>query len=144
MDSHPEHTKPSLHPQPSTSQLLSSAKVVANAAKSALRHESTELDKAKLAEAAEDLLSAASHYGKFDEKSYGKYVHKAEGYLHQYHYSHSSSSSSSSHSSAINSTTTHSSSAGHSGHVGGGGGGGGSDGGFGDYLKLAEGLLKKH
>ncbi|PKU72060.1 hypothetical protein MA16_Dca014660 [Dendrobium catenatum] len=131
MDSHSEHTKPSLHTQPSTSQLLSSAKVVANAAKSALRHESTELDKTKLAEAAEDLLSAASHYGKFDDKSYGKYVHKAEGYLHQYHYSHSSSSSSSSHSSA-----------GHSGHVG--GGGGGSDGGFGDYLKLAEGLLKKH
>ncbi|XP_020580143.1 nodulin-related protein 1 [Phalaenopsis equestris] len=134
MDSHPDNTNTSFHPQPSPAQLLSSAKVVANAAKSALRHESAELDKAKLAEAAEDLLNAASHYGKIEEKSYGKYVQKAESYLHQYHYSHSSSTS------QITSSTAHSSSAGHSVH----GGGGVSDGGFGDYLKLAEGFLKKH
>ncbi|KAJ6820479.1 nodulin-related protein 1-like [Iris pallida] len=66
----------------SPASLLSSAKVVAEAAQSALRHDPESLDKAKAADAAADLLDAASHYTKLDQSGYGKYVDKAEDYLH--------------------------------------------------------------
>ncbi|CAN1849496.1 Nodulin-related protein 2 [Linum perenne] len=42
------------------------------------------LDKAKVADAAEDLIAAGNKYGKLDEKGYGQYVDKAEEYLRQY------------------------------------------------------------
>ncbi|PKA53669.1 hypothetical protein AXF42_Ash009165 [Apostasia shenzhenica] len=69
--------------QPSHSDLLSSAKVLAGAAQSVFSHDGSRVDKAKVAVAGEDLLDAASHYGKLQEKGYGSYVEKAEGYLHR-------------------------------------------------------------
>ncbi|KAM7269284.1 hypothetical protein ACFE04_024781 [Oxalis oulophora] len=70
--------------KPSSSELLSSAKYMAEAAKATLSHDSGKIDKSRMAAAAEDLLGAASYYGKFEETSYGKYVNKAEDYLHKY------------------------------------------------------------
>ncbi|GMP52748.1 hypothetical protein CsSME_00018450 [Camellia sinensis var. sinensis] len=68
--------------QSASSDLLSSAKLMAEAAKAALNHET--VDTGRVAGAAADLLEAVSHYGKLEEKSFGKYVEKAEDYLHQY------------------------------------------------------------
>ncbi|XP_028762041.1 nodulin-related protein 1-like [Neltuma alba] len=70
--------------QYSTSELMSSAKVVAEAAKSGFGKESGSMDKAKVAEAAGDLLGGARQYGKLEEKGAGQYVEKAEDYLHKY------------------------------------------------------------
>ncbi|CAN1176430.1 Nodulin-related protein 2 [Linum perenne] len=42
------------------------------------------LDKAKVADAAEDLIAAGNKYGKLDDKGYEQYVDKAEEYLRQY------------------------------------------------------------
>ncbi|KAK1291292.1 hypothetical protein QJS10_CPB17g00685 [Acorus calamus] len=134
----PSHNKPSSHhtkPPPSKAEILSSAKLVAGAAKATLSHDSQKVDKARVAGATADLLGAASHYGKLEEKSFGKYVGKAETYLHQYH------SSQSSHSSTT--TTTSSGGGGQSAHSSSGSSHSGV-GGYGDYLKLAQGLLKKH
>ncbi|XP_028762043.1 nodulin-related protein 1 [Neltuma alba] len=72
------------HQQYSTSELMSSAKVVAEAAQSGFGKESGSVDKAKVAEAAGDLLGAARQYGKLDEKGVGQYVEKAEDYLEKY------------------------------------------------------------
>ncbi|CAL9128706.1 unnamed protein product, partial [Musa textilis] len=119
------------HPKPT--QLLSSAKVVADAAKSALRHETDKVDKAKVADAAADILGAASHYAKLEEGKLGKYVGQAENYLHQYHSSHSAHSSTAA--AAAHSSSTHSTGEAHHG----GGGGGGLE----DYMKMAQGFLKK-
>ncbi|CAK9186165.1 unnamed protein product [Ilex paraguariensis] len=119
------------HHKPSTSELMSSAKLVAEAAKATLSHESDKVDKSKVAGAAADLLNAASSYGKLEEKSFGKYVQKAENYLYQYH-----STTSSGHHSTTTNTTGHTSS--HSG------GDGHSASGYGDYIKMAEGFLKKN
>ncbi|XP_021910464.1 nodulin-related protein 1-like [Carica papaya] len=115
-----DHKSDNHHKKPSPSELLSSAKQVAEAAKATLHHGNTKIDKAKMAGAAADLLAAASHYGKLEGKSLGKYVGKAENYLHQYHTSHSTSSAANEHSSH------------------------GSGTGYGDYLKVAQGFLKKH
>ncbi|GAV83818.1 hypothetical protein CFOL_v3_27263 [Cephalotus follicularis] len=52
------------HHQPSSSELLQSAELVAEAARSTFSHDNDKLDKAKIAGAAENLLSAAAHYGK--------------------------------------------------------------------------------
>ncbi|XP_010936369.1 nodulin-related protein 1 [Elaeis guineensis] len=132
MDSHSGYSnKPSSHshkPQPSPKDLLSSAKVMAGAAKSTLHHDTEKIDKAKVADAAADLLGAASHYGKFEEKKFGKYVEKAENYLHQYHSSHPSTTAAAAH----HSSSAHSRGEAH------------SESDFGDYLKLAQGFLKKH
>uniref|UniRef100_A0A5B7BLR1 Nodulin-related protein 1 n=1 Tax=Davidia involucrata TaxID=16924 RepID=A0A5B7BLR1_DAVIN len=126
------------HQQPSTSELLSSAKLMAEAAKATLNHESDKVDKAKVSGAAADLLGAASHYGKLEEKSFGKYVEKAENYLHQYH--------SSGHSTTTTTTTTsgHSATAATTHSFSNSGGDDHSGSGYGDYLKMAEGFLKKH
>ncbi|KAI5387348.1 nodulin-related protein 2 [Lathyrus oleraceus] len=68
----------------STSELMASAKVVAEAAQSGLGKES-EVDKAKAAEAAGDLLDAVGQYAKLDDnKGAGQYLDKAADYLHQY------------------------------------------------------------
>ncbi|KAL2344611.1 hypothetical protein Fmac_005896 [Flemingia macrophylla] len=66
----------------SSSELLASAKVVAEAAQSGFGET---VDKAKVADAAGDLLDAAGQYGKLDDqKGIGQYVDKAADYLHQY------------------------------------------------------------
>ncbi|KAJ8485794.1 hypothetical protein OPV22_018279 [Ensete ventricosum] len=116
------------HPNPS--HLLSSAKVLANAANSALRHETDKVDKAVAAGAAADLLGAASHYAKLEDGKLGKYVEQAESYLHQYHSPHSAHSSSAA---AAHSSSTHSGGEAHA-----------EGGGLEDYMKMAQGFLKKH
>ncbi|KAK8686829.1 hypothetical protein V6N13_125846 [Hibiscus sabdariffa] len=64
--------------------LFSSAKTVADAAKSTFNNESDKVDKGKVAGAAADLLGAAEDYGKLDKNTgVGQYVDKAENYLHQ-------------------------------------------------------------
>ncbi|OIW10783.1 hypothetical protein TanjilG_27729 [Lupinus angustifolius] len=77
-------TKP-ISEEYSSSELLSSAKLVAEAAQASLRNESDKVDKVKVADAAGDLLEAAEKYAKLDEqKGVGQYVDKAADYLHQY------------------------------------------------------------
>ena len=141
MESSASHNKPSYHHEKhakSSSELLSSAKLVAEAAKNTLHHGNDKVDKGKVAGAAADLLDAASHYGKLDQQGVGKYVEKAENYLHHYHSSHSIP------------TTTHSGA--HStkpekhseSHASGGDGHDSGSGGYGDYMKMAQGFLKKY
>ena len=73
------------NPKHSSSDLFSSAKLVAGAAKSTLNNESDKVDKGKVAGAGADLLDAGQDYGKLGEdKGIGLYVEKAENYLHQY------------------------------------------------------------
>lgn len=138
MESHPHGSESGKQhqdqPPKSSSELLSSAKLVAEAAKSTLAHKSDEVDKGRVAGATADLLEAASHYGKLEEKGFGKYVDKAETYLHQYHSS-APAAGEQGHSAPAESHKPSES----SGHEGGGSGGG-----YGDYLKMAEGFLKKH
>nr|AGU69247.1 salinity-induced protein [Salicornia brachiata] len=70
----------------STSELMASAKTVAEAAQFACTQQTDKIDKAKVAGAAEDVLEATKSYGKLDENSgVGQYVTKAEGYLHNLH-----------------------------------------------------------
>nr|AFK36855.1 unknown [Medicago truncatula] len=73
----------------STSELMASAKIVAEAAQSSLGKGSADqkpMDKAKVAEAAGDLLDAVGQYAKLDDqKGLGQYVDKAADYLHGYH-----------------------------------------------------------
>ncbi|KAF5727159.1 hypothetical protein HS088_TW22G00846 [Tripterygium wilfordii] len=132
MDSQDKHgSRP--HHNPSSSELFSSAKLVAEAAKATFSHETDKVDKAKVAGAAENILGAVSHYGKFDDKGVGKYVDKAEDYLHKYH---------SSHSSTTSTTTTAAATQHPSSHSGGGDGKSESGGGYGDYVKMAQGFFK--
>ena len=143
MDQFSHHTPSSdphkKHHTPSTGDLFGSAKVVAEAAKATLHHESEKVDKSRVAGAAADLLDAASHYGKLEQKSFGKYVEKAETYLHQYQSSHSTTTTTSSGHSTT--TTTATATETHSSHSG--GGDDHSGGGYGDYLKMAQGFMKK-
>lgn len=68
-----------------SSELLSSAKLLSEAAQASLRNESDKVDKAKVADAAGDLLDAAGQYAKLDEqKGIGQYVEKGADYLHHY------------------------------------------------------------
>lgn len=151
MDPPSHEKKPEGHhaqkPRPSTGDLLSSAKVVAGAAKASLRHEADGVDKGRVAGAAADLLGAASQYGKLEEKSgLGKYAEKAEGYLRDYQASHSVHATAAGAPPSASAGVTHSSSA-HSGggtHSAAAAGAGGESGGYGDYVKLAQGLLNPH
>ncbi|KAJ8774642.1 hypothetical protein K2173_017088 [Erythroxylum novogranatense] len=116
--------------QKSSSGLFSSAKLVAEAAQSTLRHDTDNLDKGKVTTAAADLLDAGQKYGKLDEnKGIGSYVEKAEGYLRQYNPS--------------KAPTAEKTQPPHQSH---GDSEGGeekkSEGGHGDYLKMAQGFLK--
>ncbi|KAJ4711438.1 nodulin-related protein 1 [Melia azedarach] len=133
-DKHHSEIKPAKNDQPSKAELLSSAKLVADAAKSTLNHDSKKVDKTKVAHAAGDLLNAASHYGKLDEKRHGKHVGKAESYLHNYNSQPPKTSNHHSESlhwgAAAKPAATKPSS--HSGS------------GYADYLKKAEDFLKKH
>lgn len=72
----------------STSELMASAKVVAEAAQSGFGPgaDGKALDKGKVADAAGDLLDAVGDYAKLDDqKGLGQYVDKAADYLHHYH-----------------------------------------------------------
>ncbi|XP_074291022.1 nodulin-related protein 1-like [Silene latifolia] len=87
-----EETPKTHHEAASNADLMASAKIVAEAAQSSFGKDGAAIDKAKVAEAAEDILEAGKSYGKLDETSgVGQYVDKAEGYLHSYHSSNSSS-----------------------------------------------------
>lgn len=69
----------------SQSDLLSSAKVVAGAARSTFQKEPAKYDNPEVAGAAADLLDAAQTYGKLDKTAgVGGYVEKAENYLREY------------------------------------------------------------
>ncbi|OAY59404.1 hypothetical protein MANES_01G030000v8 [Manihot esculenta] len=75
------------HHRPSSSELISNAKMVADAAKSSLRHERHKVDKGRVAGAAANLVGAASR--KFEGRRLGRYLGKAENFLRHYHSSHS-------------------------------------------------------
>ncbi|KMT08991.1 hypothetical protein BVRB_6g137020 [Beta vulgaris subsp. vulgaris] len=65
------------HEAASNSDLMASAKTVAEAAQLACTQKTDQIDKAKVSEAAEDVLEAAKSYGKLDDKSgVGQYVDK--------------------------------------------------------------------
>ncbi|KAL6623035.1 hypothetical protein ACP70R_032914 [Stipagrostis hirtigluma subsp. patula] len=65
--------------------LMSSGKLVAEAAMSAFQQKSVEnVDKKEVAGAAAEILHAASTYGKLDDKPAGQYIEKAEGYLKEF------------------------------------------------------------
>ncbi|KAB2090282.1 hypothetical protein ES319_A03G114200v1 [Gossypium barbadense] len=114
-----------------TSELLSSAKLVADAAKSTFNKESDKVDKGKVAGAGADLLGAAQHYGKLDkDKGVGQYVEKAETYLHQYQTSHlAPTTNPNSHGAGAAAKDSETAAAG--------------GGGVGDYMKMAQGFLGK-
>lgn len=78
-------------PSDQQSDLFSSAKLVADAARSTFQNEpEKKYENAEVAGAAADLLDAAQTYGKLDKTSgIGSYVEKAESYLHGYEASHS-------------------------------------------------------
>ncbi|KAL6902015.1 hypothetical protein ACP4OV_004891 [Aristida adscensionis] len=65
--------------------LMSSGKLVAEAAVSVFQQKSVEnVDKKEVAGAAAEILHAASTYGKFEDKPAGQYIEKAEGYLKEF------------------------------------------------------------
>ena len=69
----------------SSGDLMSSSKLVAEAAKTAYEKKSVEgIDKEKVAAASADILDSAAKYGKLEDKPVGQYLEKAEGYLKQY------------------------------------------------------------
>ncbi|EOY01765.1 Nodulin-related protein 1, putative [Theobroma cacao] len=122
---------------PTSSELFSSAKVVAGAAKSTFSNESDKVDKGKVAGAAADLLGAAKGYGKLDqEKGIGQYVDKAENYLHQYE------SSGATPGTKKSDTPTNPEPAKSEPHASGGDGKDSGSAGVGDYVKVAQGFFK--
>ena len=69
----------------SSGDLMSSSKLVAEAAKTAYEQKSVEgIDKEKVAGASAEMLDSAAKYGKLEDKPVGQYLEKAEGYLKQY------------------------------------------------------------
>jgi len=78
--------------KPSGGDAAGSAKVLLDAAVARLHKteaegggEGEQIDNAKLASAAADVLGAAKHYGKMEDGTgYGKYVDTAEGYLQKF------------------------------------------------------------
>lgn len=114
------------HKAASTTELFSSAKVVAEAAQSTFSGGADKVDKAKVAGAAEDLLEGARQHGQLEEKGMGQYVDKAQDYLNKY-------------SSGGGATTKDSEQPKPESH----GDGGNSGGGVGDYVKMASGFLNK-
>ncbi|KAH7855031.1 hypothetical protein Vadar_020422 [Vaccinium darrowii] len=159
MDSTPQN-KPTTgghHHQPqSSSELFSSAKVLAEAGQATYGQGT--VDKAKAAGAASDLLDAGCQYGKLEDGKYGQYIGKAETYLDKYESSDNSSTNAAAHGGGENKHqtsdqsgggTTVQSGGGHGQSEGGHGeaevknsGGGESGGGYGQYFKMAEGFLK--
>jgi len=77
--------------KPSDGDAAGSAKVLLDAALARLHKteaegggEGEQIDNAKLAAAAADVLGAAKQYGKMEGTGYGKYVDMAEGYLQKF------------------------------------------------------------
>jgi hypothetical protein len=69
----------------SSGGLMSSGKVVADAAMSAFETKSIEnIDKEKVAGASAEILDSTSKYAKLEDKPAGQYLEKAEVYLKQY------------------------------------------------------------
>ncbi|KAK1663238.1 hypothetical protein QYE76_051397 [Lolium multiflorum] len=69
----------------SSGGLMSSGKVVAEAAMSAFETKSVEnIDKEKVAGASAEILDSTSKYAKLEDKPAGQYLEKAEVYLKQY------------------------------------------------------------
>jgi hypothetical protein len=69
----------------SSGGLMSSGKVVADAAMSAFETKSIEnIDKEKVAGASAEILDSTSKYAKLEDKPVGQYLEKAEVYLKQY------------------------------------------------------------
>ena len=69
----------------SSGDLMSSSKLVAEAARTAYEKKSVEgIDKEKVAAASADILDSAAKYGKLEDKPVGQYLEKAEEYLKQY------------------------------------------------------------
>ncbi|KAL8550256.1 hypothetical protein ACS0TY_008903 [Phlomoides rotata] len=121
----------------SKSDLIHSAKVVADAANAHARREPDKYDKAEVAGATADLIDAAAEYGKLDDKTgIGKYVDKAEDLLRHYQSSHSAdhAGKSADHKSADHKPADHKPA--KSEEHGGGGGGG-------DFMKMTGDFLKK-
>lgn len=138
------------HRKPSKSELLSSAKVVADAVR---RRGENKADKAEVAGAAANLLQAASEYGKLEDKTLGEYMEKAENHLRHYHNSHSTTTSNNNNNTGISTNQPAGKDNGHYSGLNSGGGDpdhhqGGGKGKYEGYMKLAEGLaegiLKKH
>ncbi|EXB65071.1 hypothetical protein L484_004247 [Morus notabilis] len=132
-----EDNKPGNHghrQKSSTTELLSSAKEVADAAKFAASNQSDKIDKGKAAGAGADLLDAAAQYGKLGEKGVGEYVHKAGDYLHQYEAKNTAAGGGGGHDHAKPSDDHHHGDDQKKSD---------SEGGFGDYFKAAQGFLKK-
>ncbi|KAM7464467.1 hypothetical protein LguiA_032588 [Lonicera macranthoides] len=132
-----EDDKPEKKPQestPSSSELLTNAKLVAEAAKSTFSNESDKVDKAKVAEASADLLDAAESYGKLEQTGCGSYLDKAEQYLHNYGSSPAKPAGSGAEAPAKHPTEEKTSGEEEKSEGGGGGGG---------YMKMAEGFFKK-
>ncbi|CAN4094777.1 unnamed protein product [Withania somnifera] len=121
---HSSTHKPNSHPKPTKSELMSSAKLIADAANAKIHHDPKKFEKSELAGAAADLLNAASQSGKLEETGIGKFVVKAETYLHKYETSHSTTTTAS--------TTEYTQSSEETGS------------GYGEYIKMAEGIFKKH
>ncbi|XP_050235683.1 nodulin-related protein 1-like [Mercurialis annua] len=121
------------HQQVSSSELFSSAKQVADAAKSSLSHQ--KVDQGQAAGAAANLLGGASQYGKLEEKSYGKYVEKAEDYLRQQSSHSTAAATTAGHQSGPDTPITQSTPTQSSGEDG-------KSSGVGDYFKMAQGFMK--
>ncbi|XP_023900328.1 nodulin-related protein 2 [Quercus suber] len=121
------------HHQPSNAELMASGKVLAEAGQTTVSQGAGKVDKARAAGAASDLLEAGSIYGKLEEKSYGKYVEKAETYLDQYGNPSSQSHSNTTATTTPSHSTTPSTTTDSEPHSAAGGG----------YVKMAQGFLKK-
>ncbi|KAK1413735.1 hypothetical protein QVD17_35514 [Tagetes erecta] len=71
--------------QTSNTDLISKAKVVAEAAKSAKTNLTEKTDKTKVTGAGANLLDSVKQYGKLDEsQGVGQYIKQAEDYLHKF------------------------------------------------------------
>ncbi|KAL8249856.1 hypothetical protein R6Q59_006724 [Mikania micrantha] len=71
--------------QSSNTDLVSSAKLVTEAAQCAATNQTDKIDKPKVAGATADLLDSVKEYGKFDEsQGVGQYIKQADDYLRQY------------------------------------------------------------
>ncbi|CAK9186164.1 unnamed protein product [Ilex paraguariensis] len=138
MDSDSQNKKE--HPIPSSSDLFSSAKLLAEAAQTSLSDGYDKVDKSKVAGAASDILDAASRYGKFEDKAFGGYVEKANSYLHQYESSNPTTTKPGS--KLPTTTTTTTTDAADKTSKSEEDGGDKSGGGYGGYVKMAEGFLK--
>ncbi|CAJ2665436.1 hypothetical protein L195_g047523 [Trifolium pratense] len=130
MSSKPHNAPEKKH---STSELMASAKVVAEAAHSGFGKgaDGKAVDKGKVAAAAADLLDAVGQYAKLDDqKGLGQYVDKAADYLHHYHPTSTAATAAADHHPPTSKPDHHKSGKSEGGH------------GIGDFAKAAGGFFK--